>query len=268
MDQDSVDLLEESAFSAHPQFASTLAHGLTVLKCFVGGASTLGNKDIAERTGLTRPTVSRLTFTLMGFGFLRRDRKTNQYALGPGVLSLGYPVLSQLALRHVAASEMLELAQFARGPISVGTRDRLQVVYVETVQGRDTNSTKPDIGSTRPMLRTAIGRALMYAHHPEDRKILSSRLKTAQPEEWEQFSSKLESAFAEIDSMGFCTVIADWRPNLAAVAVPVLAPVNGLTLALNLTVPAYATDRAQLEKSLGPRLVSLVRNAEYKLGLV
>ena len=35
----------------------------------------MGNKDIAERLGLSKPTVSRLMFTLMGLGYLRRIDK-------------------------------------------------------------------------------------------------------------------------------------------------------------------------------------------------
>lgn len=261
------ELLDDSTLRAHPQFASTLANGLAVLGCFGAGALTLGNKDIAERLDLTRPTVSRLTFTLMGLGYLRRDKQTGKYSLGPAVLSLGYPLLSQLMIRQIAAPEMLDLARYARGPVSVGTRDRLQVVYVETVQGQDTNATKPDIGSTRPFLRTAIGRALLHAHTPKDRALIMRRLQQTHADEWAKFGGALESAFAQIAEQGFCVVAGDWRPTLAAVAVPMKAAVNGMPLAFNLTVPTYATDREQLEKSLGPRLVSLVRSIEFKLGV-
>lgn len=261
------ELLDAATLEKHAQFASTLANGLAVLGCFGGGAPALGNKDIAERLGLTRPTVSRLAFTLMGLGYLRRDRKTGKYSLGAAVLSLGYPLLSQLTIRQVAGPEMLDLARYAHGPVSVGTRDRLQVVYVETAQGPETNSTKPGIGSTRPFLRTAIGRALLHAHSANDRSLIVRRLQSGYPQDWAAYGDALNSAFAEIDKWGFCIVSGDWRPNLAAVAVPMKAEVNGMSLAFNLTVPSYATDRNQLETSLGPRLVSLVRSIEHKLGL-
>lgn len=261
------ELLDGATLEKHPQFASTLANGLAVLGCYGSGAPALGNKEIAERLGLTRPTVSRLAFTLMGLGYLRRDKKTGKYSLGAAVLSLGYPLLSQLTIRQVAGPEMLDLARYAHGPVSVGTRDRLQVVYVETAQGAETNSTKPGIGSTRPFLRTAIGRALLHAHSPNDRALIVRRLRSGQPEDWAAYGDALSRAFAEIDQRGFCIVAGDWRPDLAAVAVPMKAEVNGMSLAFNLTVPSYATDRDQLEKSLGPRLVSLVRGIEHKLGL-
>lgn len=73
--------------------------------------------------GLPRPTVSRLTFTLMGLGYLLRDPRTSKYSLGPAVLSLGYPLMSQLMIRQIAADQMIKLAAYAGGPVSVGARD-------------------------------------------------------------------------------------------------------------------------------------------------
>ena len=95
MDQekDRPELLDAGTLHAHPQFATTLAHGLAILGCFANGSPVLGNKDIAEQLGMSRPTVSRLTFTLVGLGYLRRDGRTGKYSLGPAVLSLGYPLL-------------------------------------------------------------------------------------------------------------------------------------------------------------------------------
>ena len=267
LDDGGASFLDAETLAAHPQFASTLANGLAVLGCFGGGQTVLGNKDFAERLQLSRPTVSRLTFTLMGLGYLRRDRSTGKYSLGPAVLSLGYPLLSQLTVRQIASPEMLELARHARGPVSIGTRDRLQVVYVETVQAYESNATKPDIGSTRPFLRTAIGRALLASYGVPQRKALLQRLRETVPQEWTAFHAAAEQACTEIAQQDFCIVAGDWRPTLAAVAVPMHAPVGGVHLAFNLTVPSYATDRQHLQTDLGPRLVSLVRSIEYKLGL-
>lgn len=258
--------LDELTLRNHPSYASTLANGLAVLGCFSGGEPWLGNKEIAERLGLSKPTVSRLAFTLIALGYMRRERQTGKYQLGPAVLSLGYPLLSQLTIRQVAAEDMLELARYAHGPVSVGARDRLQVVYVETSHGKETNATKPGIGSSRPLLRTAMGRALLHAHGEAERAVLERRLQQTMPQEWETYGSGLKHAYRQIEQMGFCIVAGDWRPTLAAVAVPMNHSVAGMHLAFNLTVPSYATDQKQLTRELGPRLVELVRRIEQKLG--
>jgi len=261
------ELESRARLETRPQYVSTLAHGLDVLRCFALGRPQLGNKDIAEQLGLTRPTVSRLTFTLVGLGYLSRDTRTGKYALGPAVLSLGYPLLAHMTLRQLAAHDMVELARLARGPVSLGMRDRLHVVYAETVHDRESNSTRPDIGSTRPLLRTAIGRALLWAHDARERELLYERLAEEYPDEWARHRDALPAAFEQIETRGFCTVCGDWQPNLLGAAVPMRYKVNDSPLAFNVTVQVHAADRDQLEGELGPRLCALVRNLEARLGV-
>ena len=52
------------------KFANTLARGLAVLRAFRASDSGLTHAQIADRTGLPKPTVSRLTYTLCELGYL------------------------------------------------------------------------------------------------------------------------------------------------------------------------------------------------------
>ena len=52
------------------KFVTALARGLEVLRAFTPTEGLLGNGEIAERTGLPKPTVSRLTYTLTKLGYL------------------------------------------------------------------------------------------------------------------------------------------------------------------------------------------------------
>lgn len=256
------------AMASHPQFASTLFNGLEVLRCFTPSRPMLGNKEIAEALNLSRPAVSRLTFTLVGMGLLHRHEPTGRYSLGPAVLTLGYPLLVGLTLRQLAAHDMVELARFARGPISLGVRDRLQVVYVETVEDRDSSGTRPDIGSARPLLRTAMGRALMYAHTPAERELIGTKLAQAQPEDWQRFSPALTTAYAAIDGDGFCVVKRDWQPNICGIAAPFRYRANGLPVAMSVTIQIHDADDTYVQNVLGPRLATVVRSLDYRMGIV
>jgi hypothetical protein len=114
------------------QFATTLARGLEVLRCFTPLEPLLGNKEISVRTGLPKPTVSRLTYTLTKLGYLRHNMRLGKYQLGSAVLSIGYPLLASMNVRQVARPLMKELADYCNGWVSMGVRDRLNMVYVET----------------------------------------------------------------------------------------------------------------------------------------
>src|SRR5262245_39975828 len=72
--------------------AATLARGLQLLETFQQVLRPLTHGELASLSGLTGPTVTRLTAALEALGYLRRgvDRR---WELTPDVLSLGYPAL-------------------------------------------------------------------------------------------------------------------------------------------------------------------------------
>src|SRR6185437_7901532 len=84
-----------------PSFATTLAHGLDVLGAFRNVPGSLSNVELALHTGLSRPTVSRLTYTLAQLGCLKRNAK-GRLEPGLGILATAYPVLSALKVRQLA----------------------------------------------------------------------------------------------------------------------------------------------------------------------
>ena len=65
-----------------------LNRGLALLRAFLPSASSLTNAQLAERTGLPRPTVSRLLRVLVDEGYLAHDSRSGSYRLAPVHLSL------------------------------------------------------------------------------------------------------------------------------------------------------------------------------------
>src|SRR4051794_8527803 len=68
----------------------SLERGMEILRAFRPGSALLGNSEIAERTGLSPATVSRLTQTLVVAGMLAHDRSARAYRLAAPVLSLAH----------------------------------------------------------------------------------------------------------------------------------------------------------------------------------
>ena len=95
-------LVDPHDLSSDRQFSMNLARGLEVLRAFSASTPLLGNREIADRTGLPKPTVSRLTYTLTLLGYLARDGQSQKYRLGPGVLALGHPLLASMHVRQMA----------------------------------------------------------------------------------------------------------------------------------------------------------------------
>src|SRR5258708_1513127 len=72
-----------------------VSRAFDVLRCFEDRSTRLGNREIADRCGLTRSTVSRLTFTLIRIGQLIYLPQAQKYALGPHAIALGASLLAE-----------------------------------------------------------------------------------------------------------------------------------------------------------------------------
>lgn len=155
------------------QIVTALARGLSVLRCFRQGDRFLGNQEIAERAGLPKATVSRLTHTLTVLGYLNHSKRFNQYSLGAAVLSLGHSMRGNLDILKSARPLMQELADHAEASVSLAARDGLHMVYLENcVASANMITLRIDVGARTRIANTAMGRALLckilghLLHHP------------------------------------------------------------------------------------------------------
>src|SRR5260370_7790354 len=146
---------DSQADQSDPSFATTLAHGLDVLAAFRNSAGSLSNADLAAHTGLSRPTVSRLTYTLAQLGYLKRDAK-GRFQLGLGILAAAYPVLSALKVRQRARPLMRDFAAYAGGTVSIAMPFGLASIYVAQLPTTDPVPPSPALHFTRPLSTTPL----------------------------------------------------------------------------------------------------------------
>jgi DNA-binding IclR family transcriptional regulator len=250
------------------QFATTLARGLEVLRCFTAAEPILGNKEISLRTSLPKPTVSRMTYTLTSLGYLRYlpwAGKYGKYELGPAVLSIGYPLLANIGVRQAAKLPMQELAEYARGWVTMGVRERLNMVYVETARAKEVVRYKADIGQTFPIVMSAMGRAYLAGLAESEREALINQIKVKTLDEWNKNATHVEEGLADFRVRGFCLHHGAYNPHVHTVAVPMRRVREEDIVVFNCVVPAHSVKRGQLEEDLGPRLVQMVRYIESTL---
>ncbi|WP_347333583.1 IclR family transcriptional regulator, partial [Ralstonia pseudosolanacearum] len=115
-----------------PNFVTALARGLELLRAFRPGDTLLGNQEFVRRTGFPKATVSRLAGTLVALGYLRYDDALGKYGLDAGVLALGFAYLASSDVVQLARPHMSAFAQRHGVSISLGRRERLDMVYLET----------------------------------------------------------------------------------------------------------------------------------------
>lgn len=247
-------------YEGDKQFATTLARGLEILRCFTPETAILGNKDLAALTNLPKPTVSRFTYTLSRLGYLRADHISSKYQLGPAVLALAHPLLATTTLRQIARGPMKDFADYANGSVSMGVRDRLNIVYIETSRSSSMYSRQlSDIGQSQPIMATAIGRAYLAACAPEDRKSLLNEIRIKTPVMWERHHKKVLQSLVDFEKLGFCMSWGDLRREVHAVGVPLRLMSTGDIVVFNCAMQSFLVKPAQIRNDIGPKLAAMVR---------
>jgi DNA-binding IclR family transcriptional regulator len=245
------------------KFVTALARGLEVLRCFGPRDRWLAHQEIARRTGLAKPTVSRLAYTLTRLGYLRHSPELNKYALGSATISLGYAALGQLDVRRLARPLLQQLSEQTRTTVHLAVNDRLSMQVVDSYW--NAAAFVIDLGSRLPVATTSLGRAYVCALPADERRAMLDAIRAAHPGDWSANRKRFEQAFTDYHEHGFCFGIGDWRREVNAVAVPLVPEDDSDPVVIGCSGPAFQLEPDHLTREVGPRLLALVGNLRSRL---
>jgi DNA-binding IclR family transcriptional regulator len=244
--------------SGDRQFVAALARGLAILRCYRVGEIYLSNQQLARRSGLAKPTVSRLTYTLTRMGFLAYSPAREEYALGAGVLVLGHTYLAAMKVREAARPMMQALADLVEATVAMGEHDGLHMVVVEVCHGSPAYKLRVEVGERVPRHMTALGRANL-ASTPIDKRVetVEAVCRQLEPDDHRALAAEMLASLREYDKLGFVYSCGEWRPDMFAVGVPLIAADGNRVLSLSCSGPVHAMTRKRLVTEVGPRMVRL-----------
>lgn len=244
------------------KFVEALSRGLDVLRAFSQGSVILGNQDIARITGLPKPTVSRMTYTLTKLGYLSYNTQLEKYQLSSGVLALGYAYVSNLKVRQLAKPYMDEFARQTNMSIGLTCRDRLHMIYVENRLPPEASLLRMDIGLKLPMATTSAGRAYYCAIADKGRKVIDDAMALKYgPESWPEKKEGLDRSMEDYRKYGFCLSIGEWDRNINSAGVPVHLQ-DGTIMTLTCAAPSYLIPAEKLRDSIAHQLAMLASDIE------
>ncbi len=138
-----------------------------ILRALASGPRRLGVSELADRLGITRPTVHGLLQTLQAHGFVEQDRESEKYQLGPGLLHLGnsYLDLNELRGRSIVHAE--RLSERTSASVRVGVMHGPSVVVVHHVFRPDATFQVLEVGAELPVHASALGKAIL-AYAPRE----------------------------------------------------------------------------------------------------
>jgi len=246
-------------------FVIALSRGLDVLRAFRPSDGLLGNQEIAARTNLPKPTISRLTYTLTKLGYLTPVPRFEKYQLAPAAMALGYSALANMGIRHVSDPYRDQLMRETGGAVAIGARDRLSMIYFGQSRSELTVGVLLDVGSKVPIATTAMGRAYLWALPEEERVTLMREIKDHVGPNWPKIREGIERAGECVAKHGFAMSAGEWHNDIHAVGVALKLNDGTGPYAFNCGAPAFKFSEVLLKNEIGPRLVSMVRNIEVAM---
>jgi DNA-binding IclR family transcriptional regulator len=238
------------------------ARALSVLAAFTPGQRWLCNAQLALRTGLPASTVTRMTRTLLTLGYLRQAADTRQFCLSPSALALGYRAAADTAIQHAANQRMRAFAEQHQVQVHLSTRDRLDLVVIDSCRTSALPAAlQPGIGTRLRLATSAPGWALLASLPQTERDYL---LRSAEHEPqraggrpWGQQRRRSGEAIGQVRAGGFCVAPGESGQPMTMVAAPIVLP-GQAPLALSCMGPSSLLGRTRSERELGPALVRMV----------
>ncbi|WP_129648141.1 helix-turn-helix domain-containing protein [Peristeroidobacter agariperforans] len=228
------------------KFIEAVARGMSIFEAFGQRGGPLSNADLHELTGLSKPTVTRLTHTLLTLGYLRRT-KNNRFQLSPGVMTLVRPLGDAVAARLPSVA-LNAIASTGPWCITVAEPANEALVVTASFSSYQAGTPVCSIGTCLDLSLTSAGQAFLAALPLEASHIRVNG----------QHFPKLEiigAARAQLLTKGFCFEANGWRRGVATIAVPVPNQ-----LFAHRVVMAAASDEPTMRDRLAKEIVPAIKS--------
>ena len=235
----------------------TVRNAVRLLELLGEGAAYQQLTDLAERSGMSVPTVHRLLRSLVLADLVVQDPRSSRYGLGPELTRLSHHYLSRLPLLGALSPYLSQLRDQLERTVHVEVLVHGEVVYVDRVDGTERGPYR-DAHRVAPALSCAGGRILAARSGDEAWRRAWER---AEDEDRDEATDTARANWQTADNLAHLP----HDPTLPAeVAVPVLDGQGEVVAALAANVDDPTDEQAV--RDVASRLARAARAAGRTLG--
>jgi IclR family transcriptional regulator, pca regulon regulatory protein len=249
-----------------PDFIEALARGIDVIRAFAPSKRSMVLSEVAEVTGLARPTVRRILLTLQELGYARLDG--GAWSLTPRVLELGTSYVHSQGLWEIARPHMEDLVRQTGESTSIAQLDGSDIVYVARVAVPKIITFAVSIGTRFPALQTSLGKVLLAALSPaEVEEVLEQPSRSGISPRWQPGREERDQHLREVRARGWAVADEHLAAGIRSAAVPLRDGEGRVLAAMNVTVHAAETTLETLTEEHLPRLLAAAGRVSHDLAL-
>ncbi|MFN3218313.1 MAG: IclR family transcriptional regulator C-terminal domain-containing protein [Acidimicrobiales bacterium] len=235
-------------------FVESLARGIDVLTAFSPAQMAMTVSEIADRTGLARPTARRLLLTLEQLGYVRAAE--GRYSLTTKVLDIGTAAVAAQGLWDIARPHMVGLVQFTGESSSMSQLDGSDILYTARVPVPKIIALSVTIGTRFPAVAASMGKVLLADLTPDELdKALATPSRSHVIPRVVPTRSELDAQLAEVRRQGWALADEVLSLGVRSIAAPVRDSSRRVVAALNVTAHAGETPIEKLTDEFLPALL-------------
>lgn len=245
---------QAQALTGDPDFMTSLARGLAVIRAFSDHPRGQTIPQISRRTGIPRAAVRRCIHTLSRLGYLTgQDR---HFSLGPKILALGYAYLTSTPLPATAQPILDRLSAAVGESSSIAILEEQEIVYIaRATTSRRIMSVHLGPGSRLPAYCTSMGRVLLAHLPPQELRAYLAHVKlTPVTDRTITSREKLAQVLETVRRNGYALVDQELEIGLRSMAVPVKDPSGRVVAAMNVGTQATRHPLREMETHILPNL--------------
>lgn len=249
---------------AGDEFVHALARGLDVLKAFDRANDRMTIAEVGKAANLTRAGARRILLTLQNLGYVHAEGR--HFSLTARVLELGQGFLAK-PIWEVSRLVLHSLAGTINETVSVGVLDGEDVVYTVRVRSSRMLQLELGAGARLPAHASSTGRVLLAALPPA---ALEQYLRRAKLTPFTTFTvtdpEMLRKRLDDVRKQGWCQIRDEMEEGITGVAVPLVDPRSGKTVAaLNASTHSERTSSRKVKSVFVPLLFQAAEAIQAEL---
>jgi len=250
-----------------------LERGIAILRLYRRDRASLVAPEIAAELGIPRSTVHRLLHSLETLGLLR-SASWGEYALGPGVLTLGFEYLASLDIVEVANPVLSRLRDEMGCSTHLALLYGTNIVFVSRHPVRSAVSSSFGVGFTAPAHVTVIGRLMLG---DLDRKALIALYRGVKlvaagpnaPATLDELAMRIKAergrGYGIADS---ASASSQFPRGMVAISAPVRGAEGRVVAGINATTVSGAFSAAEIRGTLKDQVLAAAGEISARLGAV
>lgn len=195
---------------------------LSVLETLANAKSDMGVTSVAAELATTKSRIHRHLRTLVSLGYISQSEQTDQYRIGPRLITLGRAAAGSINIGGIAQPHMRTLRDKTSHAVSLGQVEANGIRILDTLPGMMQIDVGVRPGSLLGFTNSAQGKAAISAMSVAKRRNIMALPPVSTTRFTITDTEVLETHIDEVKSRGWATAPNESMVGLNALACPIL----------------------------------------------